>query len=87
MNAVSQTETIALETAAPLEVADPSKNLILVPLSQLLPAAPGATSARPHANPFPNWPRASPVSACCKTSLSLPLPMASITKLWRATAA
>ncbi|WP_334070735.1 ParB/RepB/Spo0J family partition protein [Burkholderia ambifaria] len=37
MNAVSQTEAIALETAAPLEVADPSKNLILVPLSQLLP--------------------------------------------------
>ncbi|MGA0588808.1 ParB/RepB/Spo0J family partition protein [Dyella sp. KRB-257] len=28
---------MALETAAPLEVADPTKNLILVPLSQLLP--------------------------------------------------
>ncbi|NIJ84940.1 ParB family chromosome partitioning protein [Xanthomonas arboricola] len=37
MNAVHKTETIALETAAPLEVADPTKNLILVPLSQLLP--------------------------------------------------
>ncbi|AER56657.1 putative chromosome segregation protein [Pseudoxanthomonas spadix BD-a59] len=37
MNAVTQTETIAIETAAPLEVADPTKNLILVPLSQLLP--------------------------------------------------
>jgi ParB family chromosome partitioning protein len=37
MNAVTQTEAIALETAAPLEVADPTKNLILVPLSQLLP--------------------------------------------------
>lgn len=37
MNAVTQTETRAIETAAPLEVADPSKNLILVPLSQLLP--------------------------------------------------
>lgn len=37
MNAVLKTETIAIETAAPLEVADPSKNLILVPLSQLLP--------------------------------------------------
>jgi ParB family transcriptional regulator, chromosome partitioning protein len=36
MNAVTQTETIAIETAAPLEVADPTKNLILVPLSQLL---------------------------------------------------
>ncbi|ELV3678248.1 ParB N-terminal domain-containing protein [Citrobacter freundii] len=37
MNAVTQTETRSIETAAPLEVADPSKNLILVPLSQLLP--------------------------------------------------
>ncbi|MFT3780333.1 MAG: ParB N-terminal domain-containing protein [Ottowia sp.] len=37
MNAVLKTEAIAIEAAAPLEVADPSKNLILVPLSQLLP--------------------------------------------------
>ncbi|MDN7754723.1 ParB/RepB/Spo0J family partition protein [Burkholderia gladioli] len=37
MNAVTKTEAIALETAAPLEVADPTKNLVLVPLSQLLP--------------------------------------------------
>ncbi|MBX5893028.1 ParB/RepB/Spo0J family partition protein [Pseudomonas aeruginosa] len=37
MNAVLKAETIAIETAAPLEVADPSKNLILVPLLQLLP--------------------------------------------------
>ncbi|MGN8135290.1 ParB N-terminal domain-containing protein [Paraburkholderia sp. 22099] len=37
MNAVTKTETVALEAAAPLEVADPTKNLILVPLSQLLP--------------------------------------------------
>ena len=37
MNAVLKTETIAIEAAAPLEVADPAKNLILVPLSQLLP--------------------------------------------------
>src|SRR3546814_14422341 len=37
MNAVLKTEIHALETAAPLEVADPPKNLILVPLSQLLP--------------------------------------------------
>ncbi|HEK3745024.1 TPA: ParB N-terminal domain-containing protein [Pseudomonas aeruginosa] len=36
MNAVTKTEIHALETAAPLEVADPTKNLILVPLSQLL---------------------------------------------------
>ncbi|EDN6734947.1 chromosome partitioning protein ParB [Salmonella enterica] len=37
MNAVLKTETFAIEAAAPLEVADPTKNLILVPLSQLLP--------------------------------------------------
>ncbi|SAI17909.1 ParB-like nuclease [Bordetella trematum] len=37
MNAVTQTEARAIETAAPLEMADPSKNLILVALSQLLP--------------------------------------------------
>ncbi|PTD99454.1 ParB/RepB/Spo0J family partition protein [Pandoraea apista] len=37
MNAVTKTEVHAIETAAPLEVADPTKNLILVPLSQLLP--------------------------------------------------
>ncbi|SDV50861.1 chromosome partitioning protein, ParB family [Chitinasiproducens palmae] len=37
MNAVNETEPRAIETAPPLEVADPSKNLILVPLSQLLP--------------------------------------------------
>lgn len=37
MNVVTKTEAFAVETAAPLEVADPTKNLILVPLSQLLP--------------------------------------------------
>ena len=37
MNAVLRTEIAAIETAAPLEMADPSKNLILVPLSELLP--------------------------------------------------
>ncbi|WP_186236920.1 ParB/RepB/Spo0J family partition protein [Burkholderia gladioli] len=37
MNAVTQAAAIALESAAALEVADPTKNLILVPLSQLLP--------------------------------------------------
>jgi ParB family chromosome partitioning protein len=37
MNAVLKTEAIAIQTAAPLEVADATKNLILVPLSQLLP--------------------------------------------------
>jgi ParB family chromosome partitioning protein len=34
MNAVTQTEARAVEAAAPLEVADPTKNLILVPLSR-----------------------------------------------------
>ncbi|MEN2976236.1 ParB/RepB/Spo0J family partition protein [Tistrella bauzanensis] len=37
MNAILKTEAVAIEAAAPLEVADPTKNLILVPLSQLLP--------------------------------------------------
>ncbi|MCK4123125.1 ParB/RepB/Spo0J family partition protein [Ralstonia pseudosolanacearum] len=36
MNAVTHTEARAIETSVPLEVADPTKNLILVPLSQLL---------------------------------------------------
>ncbi|MDD1791430.1 ParB/RepB/Spo0J family partition protein [Burkholderia gladioli] len=36
MNAVTQTEAHAIETAAPLEVADPTKNLLLVPLSRLV---------------------------------------------------
>ncbi|ERV78231.1 TPA: ParB N-terminal domain-containing protein [Pseudomonas aeruginosa] len=37
MNAITQTETRAIHTAAALEVADPTKNLLFVPLSQLLP--------------------------------------------------
>ncbi|ANH73871.1 ParB N-terminal domain-containing protein [Stenotrophomonas maltophilia] len=37
MNAVLKTEASAVEAVTPLEVADPTKNLILVPLSQLLP--------------------------------------------------
>lgn len=36
MNAVTQIEAHAIETAAPLEVADPTKNLLLVPLSRLV---------------------------------------------------
>ncbi|HFZ2534622.1 TPA: ParB N-terminal domain-containing protein [Pseudomonas aeruginosa] len=36
MNAVTQTEARALNTAAVLEAADPTKNLILVPLSRLV---------------------------------------------------
>ena len=37
MKAITKSEITAIETAMPLEVADPTKNLILVPLSQLLP--------------------------------------------------
>ena len=37
MNAVTKAEVRAIESATALEVADPTKNLILVPLSQLLP--------------------------------------------------
>jgi ParB family chromosome partitioning protein len=37
MNAVTQTEVLAVQTAAPLEAPDPSKHLMLVPLAQLLP--------------------------------------------------
>lgn len=37
MNAVTKTEVRAIESPALLEVADPTKNLILVPLSQLQP--------------------------------------------------
>jgi len=37
MNAVTKAEVRAIESATVLEVADPTKNLILVPLSQLLP--------------------------------------------------
>lgn len=36
MNAVAKIEAHAIETAAPLEVADPTRNLILVPLSRLV---------------------------------------------------
>ena len=86
MNAVTQTETRAIETAAPLEVADPSKNLILVPLSQLLPRRSKRNARKTPRCPFPNWPRASPASACCKISSSSSPPMASSTKWWPATA-
>ena len=44
MNADTQIETRAIETAAPLEVADPTKNLILVPLA--VAAAPPKRNAR-----------------------------------------
>lgn len=66
MNAVTKTETRTVTTA--LEVADPTKNLILVLLSRLLARRSSATCARPRACPSPNWPRAFPALACCKTS-------------------
>ena len=49
MNAVTQTEARAINTAAaiPLEAADPTKNLILVPLSRLVSLPLAATCARP----------------------------------------
>ena len=48
MNAVLKTETVAIEAGAPLEVADPTKNLILVPSRSCCRAVPSATSARPR---------------------------------------
>ena len=38
MNTMTQTEVRTTHTAAALEVADPTKTLILVPLSQLRPS-------------------------------------------------
>ena len=70
MNAVTQTEARAINTAAaiPLEAADPTKNLILVPLSRLVSRPTGRNVRKTRACPFPNSPPASSVSACCKTS-------------------
>ncbi|WP_436968098.1 hypothetical protein [Burkholderia gladioli] len=48
MKAVTKTEIHAIETAAPLEVADPTKNLILVPLSQLLSRHAGTVDGLDH---------------------------------------
>ncbi len=81
MNAITQTEAATLST---LEAADPTKNLILLPLSQLLPRR---SKRNARACPSTSWPRAFPALACCKTlSSSLP-PMTSITRWWPATAA
>lgn len=69
MNATTYTEARAVNAAAaiPLEAADPTKNLILVPLSRLVLRPRAATCAKPRACPSPNWPRASSAWACCKT--------------------
>ncbi len=54
MNAITQTEARAVNTAAaiPLEAADPTKNLILVPLSRLV-LRPTGRNVRKTA---PRWP-------------------------------
>ena len=69
MNAITQTEARAVNTAAaiPLEAADPTKNLILVPLSRLVLRPTGRNVRKNRACPSPNWPRASSAWACCKT--------------------
>lgn len=86
MNAVTQTETRAIETAAPLEVADPSKNLILVPLSQLLPRRSKRNARKTPRLSIPELAASIAASACCKISSSSSPPMASSTKWWPATA-
>lgn len=86
MNAVTQTETRAIETAAPLEVADPTKNLILVPLSQLLPRRSKRNARKTPRLSIPELAASIAASACCKTLSSSCPPMASNTKWWRATA-
>ena len=89
MNAVTQTEARAINTAAaiPLEAADPTKNLILVPLLSRLVSRPLAATCARRACPFPNSPPASSVSACCKNLIVVPPPMASITRSWPVTVA
>ncbi len=70
MNAITQTEARTLNTAAAilLEAADPTKNLILVPLSRLVSRPTGRNMRKTPRLSSPNSPPASSVSACCKTS-------------------
>ncbi|CRX08105.1 hypothetical protein PAERUG_P53_London_9_VIM_2_02_13_04252 [Pseudomonas aeruginosa] len=68
MNAINQTEAITLST---LEVADPTKNLILLSLAQLLPRR-----SKRNARTTPRL-----------SIDELAPPMASITRWWPATAA
>ncbi len=87
MKAVTQTETRAIETAAaPLEVADPTKNLILVPLSQLLPRRSKRNARKTPRLSIPELAASIAALACCKISSSFLPPMASNTKWWPATA-
>ena len=72
MNAVTTTEARAVHTAASsaanvLQAADPSKHMILVPLSRLVLRPTGRNVRKTRACPSPNWPRASRALACCKT--------------------
>lgn len=67
MNAVTQTEARAIENAAPLEMADPSKNLILVALSQLLPRRSKRNARKMPRLSIPELAASIAASACCKT--------------------
>jgi ParB family chromosome partitioning protein len=84
MNAITQTEARALNTAAaiPLEAADPTKNLILVPLSRLVSRPAGRNVRKTPRMSIPELAASIQRVGCCKTSSSLPPPMASITKWW-----
>jgi len=69
MNAITQTEARAINTAAiPLEAADPSKNLILVPLSRLVLRPTGRNVRKTPRMSIPELDRIHPDAwACCKT--------------------
>ncbi|ERV70177.1 hypothetical protein Q061_01965 [Pseudomonas aeruginosa BL07] len=84
MNAITQTEAVTLTT---LEAADPTKNLILLPLSQLLPRRSKRNVRTTPRLSIDELARAFSASACCKTLSSSSPPMASITRWWPATAA
>ena len=55
MNAITQTEARAIKPAA-AGSRRPDKNLILVPLSRLVPRRHGRNVRKTRACPFPNWP-------------------------------
>ena len=73
MNAVTTTtEARAVQTAANsaanvLQAADPSKHMILVPLSRLVLRPTGRNVRKTRACPSLNWPHPSSAWACCKT--------------------
>ena len=69
MNAVTYTEAQALDSRANvLQAADPSKHMILVPLSRLVlrPTGRNVRKTVPRMS-IPSWPRAFSAWACCKT--------------------